>query len=94
MLVNVFCHYLKVFCGKYTNYLPHICGDYFAFSPQRDQVVIPYNFGSVFLPLDITVGNLTIGSLRSACQLTGKGSGNIFVEEAVKMIKENPGAEN
>jgi len=38
MLVDVFCHCPKLFCGKYTNHSPHICGICFAFSPQKWQI--------------------------------------------------------
>lgn len=37
MLVDVFCHCPKLFCGKHRGYSPHICGICFAFSPQKWQ---------------------------------------------------------
>ncbi len=39
MLVNVFFHLRRPFCGEKTNYSLQICGDYFVFSPQGVGVI-------------------------------------------------------
>ena len=45
----------KRLCGKYTNYLPHNCGDYFVFSPHHINLMRQPDSSMVALPLAITV---------------------------------------